>query len=148
MNESEEKTVKGLNCCQECDGYTCRNVCPYHDGKEPEDQPTCTCHLAHDALAVIQAKNEEIARLKAALTPRVLALDEAAETDTCYVEYACGDVKPAFLRLAVQIGDYKSYHVTTENNHHYFDGCKYGQILRCWSVRPEEEQRKAEKWDV
>ena len=54
--EKREKVIKGLGCCQDCDGYVCRNCCPYHDRNEPEDQPTCTCRLAHDALALLKAQ--------------------------------------------------------------------------------------------
>lgn len=58
MNEQEkrEKVIKGMECCQDCDGYVCRNCCPYHDRNEPEGQPTCTCRLAHDALALLKAQ--------------------------------------------------------------------------------------------
>lgn len=49
-----KKVFRGLECCQDCDGYTCRNCCPYHDRNEPEDQPTCTCRLAHDALSLLK----------------------------------------------------------------------------------------------
>lgn len=54
-NISLNEVIKGLECCQECDGYTCRNLCPYHDGNEPENQATCTCHLAHDALVLLKS---------------------------------------------------------------------------------------------
>lgn len=63
MNDLE-KTVNGLRCCQECDGYTCRNVCPYYDPEEAQDQTTCICRLAHDAAAVIQAQDEVIQELR------------------------------------------------------------------------------------
>ena len=55
-NISLENVINGLECCQECDGYTCRNCCPYHDKNEPEDPPTCTCRLAHDALTLLKAQ--------------------------------------------------------------------------------------------
>ena len=51
-----EKVLKGLECCQECSGYTCRNCCPYYDRNEPESQPTCTCRLAHDALTLLKVQ--------------------------------------------------------------------------------------------
>lgn len=55
-----EKVIKGLECCQDCDGYTCRNCCPYHDRNEPDDQATCICRLAHDALTLIKNLNEKL----------------------------------------------------------------------------------------
>lgn len=54
-NISLERVIKGLECCQKCDGYICRNCCPYHDRNEPEGQPTCTCHLAGDTLSLLKS---------------------------------------------------------------------------------------------
>ena len=59
-NISFEEVIKGLECCQECDGRVCRNRCPYHDRNEPEDQATCTCHLAHDAAALLKEYDEAL----------------------------------------------------------------------------------------
>lgn len=54
--DKREKVINGLESCQECDGYTCRNRCPYNDKNEPENQATCTCRLAHDALALLKSQ--------------------------------------------------------------------------------------------
>ena len=126
-----QKTIKGLRCHSEPkfgpDEYFCE-TCPY-------DEATCGLDVPNDALSLLKAQE-----------PRVMTLDEAAEADTCYIEYACGEVKPAFLRFSVQVAGYKSYKVMTDNNHHYFDGDKYGIILRCWTSRPTDEQREATPW--
>ena len=72
-NISFETVIKGLECCQKCDGYTCRNCCPYHDRNEPEGRPTCTCHLAHDALALLKNISEKLEETQRAYESALMA---------------------------------------------------------------------------
>ena len=65
MMTDRDKAIKGLESCQDCDGYTCRNFRPYNDWNEPENQATCTCRLVHDALTLLKAQE-----------PRVMTLEE------------------------------------------------------------------------
>lgn len=144
------KVTKGLACCQECDGCTCRNVCPYHDGKEPENQPTCTCRLARDALDVIRAKDEEISSLKAALTPRVLTLEEIE----AYAQNA-GNAKmleqrPLFLERKPFVKEALNWRTENEVLNLFFQWAfrrEYGKTFRYWTNQPTDDQREAVKWE-
>lgn len=97
---------------------------------------------------VPQKEAEAILELLKGQEPRVLTLEEvkAFDWDYCYLEEerlpgkeyraVCGDYAltcitwPCVTSMRIQHGD--------EN---------YGREWRCWSAKPTDEQRKAEKWD-
>ena len=128
-----EKTIKGLRCHSEPkfgpDEYFCE-TCPY-------DEATCGLDVPNDALSLLKAQQ-----------PRVMTLEEAAQSDFCYVEYWAGDIVPAFVRFSVMAGEIKSYKIQTDLEHSYFCADKYGKALRCWTYQPTDEQRKAVKWNA
>lgn len=143
-----EKVIKGLECCQDCDGYVCRNCCPYHDKNEPEDQSTCTCHLAHDALALLKAQE-----------PMVIELKELAFYDSgLYVETRNGcpeglteELWPALVHLycVSQNGEcgYISF-VNWNADTYDFEAKDYNVNFRCWTSRPTKEEMEAILWNA
>lgn len=145
-NISFEAVIKGLECCQACDGYTCRNCCPYHDRNEPEDQPTCTCRLAHDALALLKAQE-----------PRVMTLEELGklqEDDVVYVEIksvldidiTCISVE--IIRFVKEVQDPVAWiELHTTDSIGFFETRKSIEPnWRCWTAYPTDAQMKAVKW--
>jgi hypothetical protein len=145
-NISFESVIKGLECCQECDGYTCRNCCPYHDRNEPEDQPTCICHLAHDAIALLKAQE-----------PRVMTWHEVIgavlECKPVFIEVKDSEDKERGDDRWAMLTQYKdsitngmicamSSYITSEI---LFEDW-YGKTWRCWTSKPTNKQRQETKW--
>ena len=128
-----EKVIKGLECCQECDGYTCRNLCPYHDKNESENQTTCTCRLAHDALALLKAQE-----------PRVMTVSEIgalSNGDVVWVEFTDGRLLP----MMVEDGCLMRWRFLWRICEDAFLDDDYK--ARAWTSRPTDEQRKATPWN-
>jgi len=123
--ENREKVIKGLKCCQECDGYTCRNLCPYHDRNESENQATCTCRLAHDALALLKAQE-----------PRLVTEADFKNADPYgYLPVWVEDKYDNEI-----ICDCITKYAITEPDEDYH--------YRYWTSRPTDEQRENVKWDA
>lgn len=127
MAVNRDKTVLGLSLCGKGPHYCAMAECPYYDDRN------CEYKVMHDALALV-----------AELTPRMLSLQEACETDECwfecingakgYADILPGDTKDLLVyRLTAPVGT-----VSSE---------EYGRTWRCWSHRPTDKQRKEAKWD-
>ena len=57
-----EKALKGLEHCSEMNGENC-SKCPYQN-EQLGNAPTCTGHLAHDALALLKEQEARIRELE------------------------------------------------------------------------------------
>ena len=107
--------------------------CPYFE-LEPHE---CERQLYRDTVKLLKAQE-----------PRVMTLEDvkAFDWDYCYLEEerlpgkeyraVCGDYAltcitwPCVTSMRIQYGDES-----------------YGRKWRCWSAKPTDEQRKAEKWE-
>ena len=127
-----KSVIRGLEICSAGDVNSNRRACtdcPFY----PAGYTGCSAkRLLSAALEIMKA-----------LEPRVLTLDEALEADVCWLEISGSDRVPP-----CRIGGFNDFfsilrfgqaaEVCSKNN--------YGRLLRCWSARPTDEQRKAAPW--
>lgn len=76
--------------------------------------------------------------------PRVLTLDEALEADVCWLEISGSDrVSPCRIGGVNDFFSIRRFDQTPE----VCAKKNYGWLLRCWSARPTDAQRKAVRWN-
>ena len=133
----KQRVEKGLKQClmdYHIDEYNeqCMD-CPYFD---PDIEcMKCKQYLLEEALEVLK--------------PRMMTLEEVngMEWDYCYVEEEM--INDNVLRIFC--GKYRVHCITWPSIAHYktmFGGeSAYGKRWRCWTQKPTDKQRKAEKWD-
>ena len=120
------KTITALAHCTYDPDECPRSECPYWDEEH------CEFALMTDALALIKE-----------LMPRVLTLAEAHRMDECWFEWKDGSYGYAeILWEGGMMG------IVRVHSHGQAPVSLYGKNWRCWSHRPTDEQRKAEKWDA
>ena len=130
-----EKVIKGLECCEHLSGEYCRQ-CPYHEDIAADTPPCCTGVLAHDALALLKEREA-----------RVMTLEEACGAEICWIEVrAINCVSAADIVFdPVKADRIDIYRPGMPDSQLGID--LYGEVWRCWTSRPTDEQREAVKWD-
>lgn len=141
-----EKARKGLRTCVESEGIGCPLSCPYY---EPcmSDPRHIYSPMMNDVLTEYERMMEQIKALEAALTPRVMTLEE-----TKYTHYAmpliveqrqsgcenliCAGRFAVGVRLRRANGQSFALHWNL-----------YGHTWRMWSSYPTTKQREAVAWD-
>lgn len=83
----------------------------------PYYQNGCTERLKEDALELLRGWE-----------PRVLTLEEAKKAEVCWLEQ-------------------RGYEPYATDDADTWNPEIYGKAYRCWSAKPTDEQRKAEKWE-
>ena len=138
MNELLSRIGQALRCClpeteEEAESLGCAH-CPHGDD----------CRRAEGDVNINERIVEDVRALVKALEPRVLTLDEALEADVCWLEISGSDRVPP-CRIG-GLNDFFSIR-RIDQTHEVCAKKNYGWLLRCWSARPTEEQRKAVKWN-
>lgn len=77
---------------------------------------------------VPQEEAEAILELLKEQEPRVLTLEEAKKAEVCWLEQ-------------------RGYEPYVTDDADTWNPEIYGKAYRCWSAKPTDEQRKAEKWE-
>ena len=121
-----KKIVTGLTFCSADPNGCPRSGCPYWEEEH------CEFSLVTDALALIKE-----------LMPRVLTLDEAICADECWFEWKDGP--QGYAEILWSFKD--TVAINRIQSHGATDVSIYRKAWRCWSHRPTDEQRKAEKWE-
>ena len=131
---NREKVIQGLECCLEglCD------CCSYENINGPGG---CKDELMVDALNVLKAQE-----------PRVMTLDELEDWDgPVFFEAFETDMYYALIEhvepTAGMDGEFVFVNVVPGSHHRrIWGGEHYGEIWRCWTSRPTEEQREETPW--
>lgn len=117
-----------MGCCQDCDGYTCRNICPYYDRDELQNQSTCTCRLAHDALALINGQKARLLTYEDFHSGR----EDGGEAIPCWKE-----ARSKTRRSGWAVIVYGKMLADRETG-----------VARYWTARPTEEQMRENAWPI
>lgn len=133
-----EKVINGLECCQKATAvdpeFSCED-CPYNEISVCVQD--CRSVLCADALELL--KEQE---------PRVLSYEQIKGIVEGVVWLELNGREAVYPWIVLQgkvwrpdynIG-YECWEVCKEN--------EYNRIVRCWSSKPTEEQRRAVKWDA
>ena len=111
--------------------------------------------LMKDALSTLKMQKARIAELEAALTPRVMTLEEVKgvkRLTICAVEQRSKVIKNTFNAEyggIVTLGNenFLDFGLYGDTNRYRRTEAGYGKTWRCWTSRPTDEQREAVKWE-
>lgn len=130
-----DKVIKGLECCKIPFTKCYNGGCPYFENDG------CKARLKGDALALLKAQE-----------PKVMTLDELEDWDgPVFFEAFETDMYYALIEhvepTAGIDGEFVFVNVVPGSHHRrIWGGEHYGEIWRCWTSRPTEEQREATPW--
>lgn len=125
------KVVKGLEClANNISG--CYSDCPYYES------PSCFRTIAADALALLKAQE-----------PRVMTLEEIKDGESYWLSAGKEFVPRPVICIIHREDDARKPYITFAEQYGTFswETEDYGKAWRCWTSRPTDDQRKAEKWD-
>lgn len=132
-----EIVSKGLECCSKGDSADCDN-CNYHGVMT--DVP-CESTLMRDALTLLKAQEARVMMLDELEDWDGAVFFEAFETDMYYA--LIETVEPT----AGMDGEYVFVNVEPGKCYRrIWGGEHYGEIWRCWTSRPTDEQRRETPW--